>query len=56
MSLTIERELICKHEPCRCPVADGEDFCSDECRDAKDVMECPCTHEHCSLDHEKPNT
>ncbi|MBY0360186.1 MAG: hypothetical protein K2W82_19455 [Candidatus Obscuribacterales bacterium] len=55
MSTTLEKadqELACKHSPCRCPVTDGDEYCSEECRTATDMMECPCSHEHCQMDNE----
>jgi len=42
----------CAHIPCRCEVADGEEYCGNACRDAgaDDVeIACLCDHPQCPL-------
>lgn len=42
----------CAHIPCLCKVADGQQYCSDACRDAgsEEVeIACQCAHEQCPL-------
>jgi hypothetical protein len=44
-----EQEKPCAHSSCKCVVAEGSTYCSEYCRDARDVIEigCGCEHEPC---------
>lgn len=58
-TLTIEGVVMkdqkagkCAHIPCRCEVADGEQYCGNACREAggEDVeIACQCDHPQCPL-------
>jgi hypothetical protein len=39
----------CKHASCSCIPADGKDYCSEVCKNAKKVTEltCQCNHPEC---------
>ena len=41
----------CDHRPCLCLVAEGQDWCSDECEEAQaqegDAAVCECGHDDC---------
>lgn len=39
----------CAHPICTCTVADDDKYCSEYCRDAKDITEinCGCEHAGC---------
>ena len=39
----------CAHPSCSCSVADNDKYCSEYCKDAKDIMEigCGCEHQGC---------
>lgn len=39
----------CKHPACNCTPANGEDYCSVSCKEAKDITEiaCQCGHLGC---------
>jgi len=39
----------CKHSSCSCVPADGKDYCSEVCKNAKKVTEltCQCNHQEC---------
>jgi hypothetical protein len=41
----------CAHPSCVCPAAEGSDYCSASCEDAKDTIEisCDCGHPGCEL-------
>jgi hypothetical protein len=50
--------MNCGHATCRCTIADGEDFCSDHCRDQAaaaggitdhDSHACECGHPACQV-------
>jgi len=45
----------CKHPACSCPPADGKEYCSDTCADAKDMPEltCQCQHPDCQSEEMK---
>ena len=40
----------CKHEGCSCMAAEGQDYCSPSCHDARDVTDimCNCGHPDCA--------
>ncbi len=45
--------MECVHRSCRCQVQDGEDFCSDHCREAAaktghEDHRCECGHPACA--------
>lgn len=41
-------EKKCAHPQCKCAVAEGKEFCSDECRNARTGgAACPCDHQGC---------
>jgi hypothetical protein len=39
----------CAHPSCSCSVAGDDKYCSEYCKDAKDIMEigCGCEHQGC---------
>jgi hypothetical protein len=39
----------CGHAPCKCLVEKHESYCSEMCKDSRDVTElsCDCPHEGC---------
>ncbi len=43
----------CRHSACVCPVSDGQEFCSEYCREAvrQDITEigCSCEHQGCII-------
>lgn len=43
--------MKCGHDECRCPVVDGERFCSDHCREVTNAEGrthvCKCGHPTC---------
>ena len=36
----------CAHPSCNCPASDDDKYCSEYCRDAKDLTEISCGCEH----------
>ncbi len=46
----------CAHAACNCVPAEGNEFCSDVCRDAKGMTElvCQCQHSDCQGKALKP--
>jgi hypothetical protein len=40
----------CAHEPCSCPVPEGDKYCSNYCRESVKVAEltCSCGHRGCT--------
>ncbi len=47
----MENENKCAHQLCSCGVGNGENYCSDHCKDAvdQDIIEisCDCGHSGC---------
>jgi hypothetical protein len=45
----MEKGKKCKHDGCNCVPADGKPYCSDRCKDRKNVTEltCQCNHPEC---------
>ncbi len=41
---------ICAHPSCSCPVAEGQEYCSEACADVitAPVGKCRCTHDRCA--------
>ena len=39
-------EKKCAHPSCTCTVSGGDKYCSEYCRDARDLMEIACNCEH----------
>jgi hypothetical protein len=48
--------LKCAHPACNCVPAEGKEFCSEVCRDAKGITElaCQCQHSVCQGQALKP--
>lgn len=46
----MEKVKKCKHAGCSCMAPDGNDYCSQTCKDSKNVIEltCQCRHPQCS--------
>jgi len=36
----------CAHPACKCQAPEGEDYCSESCKDAADMTEISCCCEH----------
>jgi len=50
--MTDQQSKKCAHIPCRCDVPQGEEYCSQACREAgsEDVeIACQCDHPQCPL-------
>jgi hypothetical protein len=50
--MTDNKKKKCAYIPCLCDVAEGEEYCSEPCRDAGSdnvEIECQCDHPQCSL-------
>jgi hypothetical protein len=50
--MAIQKTKLCAHIPCLCPVANGDEYCGQACRDAgSDDVEiaCQCDHSLCPL-------
>ncbi len=54
--MTAPEQKTCAHEPCTCPVKEGEKYCGETCRDAgKGEVEiaCECGHATCTTSIEE---
>lgn len=44
-----EKTQTCAHRSCKCRVAEKDEYCSEYCRDGRDITEigCGCEHTPC---------
>ena len=48
----IEKPNACAHGSCKCRVAEEGEFCSEYCREAREINELGCGCEHTRCIHE----
>lgn len=46
--MDVEINPICSYPPCTCRTSAGEEYCSNECKNATSIDDCTCWHKRCS--------
>ncbi len=51
--MNVEISSRCAYPPCTCKTSAGDEYCSDECKNAIAIDDCTCWHKRCSTDKEQ---
>jgi hypothetical protein len=49
-----DNDITCEHAACDCNVESAHDFCSKDCQQAGETVDCECPHDDCSGHNVKP--